>query len=56
MASQIPLHNAARVGSQDTARRLLLEGADVKAVDKDGRTPLHDAACAGLKKLIPGSY
>ena len=47
-----PLHDAARIGSEDTIRKLLEKGIDVKVVDKDGRTPLHDAARTGSKDTV----
>lgn len=38
------MHEAAAFGLPDEVARLLADGADVAAVDKDLRTPLH-AAC-----------
>jgi ankyrin repeat protein len=41
------LLDAAESGDADMIRKLLAEGADKKAKDKDGWTPLHHAAGAG---------
>jgi len=41
---QTPLHYAADTGAADVARVLIENGADVKAVDELGWTPLHHAA------------
>lgn len=38
-----PLHVTARAGEYEAARLLLAAGADVNAIDKDGRTPLFYA-------------
>ena len=38
------LLDAATIGNTDTVRRLIKEGADINAKDKDGYTPLLRAA------------
>ncbi|HQU09799.1 MAG TPA: ankyrin repeat domain-containing protein [Opitutales bacterium] len=45
--AQTALHAAARVGQLPAVRFLMTEGANVLAVDADGRTPLHAAAIGG---------
>lgn len=47
-----PLHTAAEAGRPDLIALLLERGADVFAVDLDGRTPLHVAAAEGHAAAI----
>ena len=42
-----PLHSAAGNGNAELVRRLLVNGANPNAKNKDGGTPLHDAARLG---------
>lgn len=48
------LHLACFYGQEDAAERLLAAGADprAKAGDLHGSTPLHEAACAGHRRLV----
>lgn len=47
-----PLHDAAREGDIDKVRRLITEGADVQAIDKEtALTPLIEAALAGHRDV-----
>jgi cytohesin len=46
-AQETPLHKAAAAGDKELVVRLLAEGAEVNAKDKDGQTPLHFAAKKG---------
>ncbi|OCK79033.1 ankyrin, partial [Lepidopterella palustris CBS 459.81] len=45
------LHVAARTGNEKIAQLLVEQGADLGAVDENGRTPLHQAAEAGNKAV-----
>ena len=47
---QTPLHVAAEAGDAGTAAHLLRLGCDANAVDFDGRTPLHYAIGALLRR------
>ena len=46
-----PLHRAARHGQQESAKRLIADGADVNAKDKWGWRPLHCAVFDAHKEL-----
>ena len=45
------LHQAARGGDKEQVQKLIAEGADVNAKDKEGWTPLHFAAWSGQKEV-----
>jgi beta-lactamase regulating signal transducer with metallopeptidase domain len=45
------LHQAAAAGDKEPVQKLLAQGVDVHAKDKDGRTPLHSAAWYGRKDV-----
>ena len=47
-----PLTWAALVGRQEMVARLLEQGADVKAVNRDGGTALHSAAFLGRTEIV----
>jgi ankyrin repeat protein len=46
-----PLHEAAREGREEIAKMLLACGADPRALDREGKTPLDRAIDAGHEKL-----
>ena len=46
-----PLHTAVEGGHKEIAELLIDNGADVNAMDKDGRTPLHFASAKGHKEI-----
>lgn len=48
----LDLSDAVKVGSLERATSLLEEGAEVDARDKQGWTPLHNAANSGNEKLV----
>jgi ankyrin repeat protein len=47
-----PLHDAARIGSAETAAILIRAGADVELSGFGGVRPLHSAALAGQAKVV----
>ncbi|XP_053397533.1 transient receptor potential cation channel subfamily A member 1 homolog isoform X2 [Mercenaria mercenaria] len=47
-----PLHTAACQCESDIARQLILAGADVRCVDDEQSTPLHEAATVGDTKIL----
>ena len=47
-----PLHDAARDGDEDTVAHMIVEGADVEAVDHNALTPLVTAALTGHKRVV----
>jgi cytohesin len=42
-----PLHEAARMGHTEVVKALISAGADIHALDENGKTPLHEAARMG---------
>jgi hypothetical protein len=52
-AGEMPLVLAARSGHTATAAYLLERGADPRAPDSRGQTPLHWAACNGTIACVP---
>ncbi len=50
---QTPLMIACQTGESLLAKKLILHGADVRAVDRWGQTPLHYAASNGKAEMIP---
>ena len=46
-SDQTPLHIASYEGKLEMANFLLSKGADVRALDKNGWSPLHSAATSG---------
>ena len=53
---QTPLHISAAQGNDGVVELLLVEGADVNAVDEKGLTPLHCAAKHGFLGRIPSGF
>ena len=51
-ASAAPLHEAAKTGELEEAKRLIQGGADLEALDVDGETPLTAAALAGQTAAV----
>ncbi|MDF2441475.1 MAG: hypothetical protein JWN98_2459 [Abditibacteriota bacterium] len=47
----IPLHNAIAHRHTEVSELLIVKGADVNAIDEDGRTPLFNAAARGYVDL-----
>lgn len=46
-----PLHTAACQCESDIARQLIIAGADLRCVDDEKSTPLHEAATVGDTKI-----
>ena len=51
-SKSLQLHVAAQKGHKDIVERLLAQGADVNAKNRDGVTPLHMVAHAGHKDVV----
>ena len=51
-ADATPLHRAAALGAAEVVSALVAGGADVDAVDADGRRPLHHAASSSSVDLV----
>jgi len=51
-AQEIPLQKAVEAGDKELVARLLAEGAEVNAKDKDGVTPLHVTTIRGDKEVV----
>jgi ankyrin repeat protein len=51
-SGETPLHLAARYQRADATKKLLDAGADPKARDNSGRTPLHAAVAADARGVF----
>jgi ankyrin repeat protein len=47
-----PLHTACCQCESDIARQLILAGADIRCVDDEQSTPLHETATVGDTKIL----